>query len=107
MNKDEILEKARKENNNHDLETDALKMQSRKTSRTVLLLVVIIMFFLQAFSDHLEEFVIVRLMAWALDFGESLYIAVQRKRRLDWAEAIIMLMLLFSDGAIYVKHLFW
>lgn len=106
MNKDEILAKARQENNYQDLEKDSLKNQSRRMTRWILFAVGAVLVILQAVSGHIEEAVLVRLMIWAMDIGESLYIAVRRKQKKDWAEAAAMLGLLLWDGSQYMKHLF-
>ena len=106
MNKDEILAKARKENNYQDLEKDTLRMESRKFSRMVLFIVAAALAILQFATGHADDFKLVRVMVWAVDFGESLYIAIKRKQQKDWIEAALMLGLLIMDGSVYVKQLF-
>ena len=106
MNKDEILAKARQENKYQDLEKDSLKDQSRRMTRWILFAVGAALVILQAVSGHIEDFVLVRVMIWAVDFGESLYVALKRNGKKDWSEAAVMLGLLLWDGAAYVQHLF-
>ena len=106
MNKDEILAKARKENKYQDVSADALKMESRKVTRMILFAVAVILAVLQFISGHTEDFTLVRIMVWAVDFGESLFVAIKRNEKKDWTEAVLMLGLLLMDGTAYVKHLF-
>ncbi len=106
MNREEILEKARHENNNQDLETASLRMHSYLMQRWTVAAVGITLLILQAVTGNIKQFHAVLLMVWALDLGESLYKAVKRHQKKDWAEAAVMLGLLLLEGYEYIRYLF-
>lgn len=104
MNKDDILEKSRKENNNRDLYTESVYLSASAISSFVALLLTTIFFILNALINHVFNW---GLYAIVVSIGAASFTvrATHTKRKRDIIFAIIYSVATLVLTVIYIYQL--
>ena len=106
MDKNEILERSRKENRGRDFFDEDLRKRSWFSVRWSIVLIGAILIALQFISGHHSEIYAVIAMFWAFDLGTVFTAVRKRKSAKDWAALVLYIAAMAADLGMYIHYLF-
>lgn len=105
MNKEAILEKARKENKGHDLAEQAERRKNWQAAFVAAVIVAPIIMILQFVTGHGDESGAIVVMIFAMDFGAFLRQAIKKRKAFEIGMALLFGTIMVSAAIHYIRYL--
>lgn len=105
MNKDEILEKARKENKGHDLAEQTERRKNWQAAFIAAIIAAPIIMILQFMTGHGDEAGAIAVMIFAMDFGTFLRQAIKKRKAFEIGMTLVFGVIMVCAAVHYIQYL--
>lgn len=105
MNRDEILEKARKENKGHDLAEQTERRKNWQAAFIAAIIAAPIIMILQFMTGHDDEAGAIAVMIFAMDFGTFLRQAIKKRNAFEIGMTLVFGVIMVCAAVHYIQYL--
>ena len=105
MNKEEILEKSRKENTGHDLAEQTERRKNWQAAFIASVIAAPIIMILQFATGHGDESGAIAVMIFAMDFGTFLRQAIKKRKAFEIGMALLFGVIMVMAAVHYIQYL--
>lgn len=105
MNKEEILEKSRRENKGHDLAEQTERRKNWQASFIAAVIAIAVVICLQFMTGHDDESCALIFVIFAMDFGMFLRQAIKRRKASDIGMMLVFGIIMIMAFVRFIRYL--